>query len=180
MTPMTDVPQSSPGNTPPTLNLIPPEAPPHSSPAARKAGPLIVRIWSLFTCTLCFGMLGVGLYLSPSPTGTGTHEQLGLPPCGFLAATGYPCPTCGCTTAVSHFAHGHFVASFLTQPFGFTVALVALIAGCLALIGAVTGRWIGPDMFTLQWYWRVWVFGGIGILVFGWVYKIMMIRMAAH
>jgi len=139
----------------------------------------IVRIWSLFTATLCFGILGVGLYLNPSPDGFGKRQGLfGGPPCGWYQMTGYPCPTCGCTTAVSHFAHGHILTSFLTQPFGFTVALVALIAGCLSLVGIFTGKWIGPAMFTLQWYWRLWVFGGVGILVFGWVYKIMMVRLA--
>ncbi|MCA9610613.1 MAG: hypothetical protein KC619_33690, partial [Myxococcales bacterium] len=30
--------------------------------------------------------------LTPSPEGHGTHTQLGLPPCGFLVYTGYPCP----------------------------------------------------------------------------------------
>ena len=29
-------------------------------------------------------------------------------------------------------------------------------------------------MFTLQWYWRVWIFGGIGMLIFGWVYKVLL------
>jgi hypothetical protein len=173
---MSDIPSPDPAiqAPPPELPLAPPVMAIPRTPAQRR---LEVRIWSAFVFVLCAGMLGIGLWLTPKPAGTGSHEELGLPPCSFLATTGYPCPTCGCTTAVSHFAHGHILTSLLTQPFGFTVALAALIAACLSLVGIVTGKWIGPAMFTLQWYWRVWVFGGVGILVFGWVYKIMMVRL---
>ena len=173
---MTDLAQ--PSSPPPQAALT--LAPTESTTAPTIPPAFVVRIWSLFTATICFGMLGLGLYLTPSADGFGKSRGLfGMPPCGFYTLTGYPCPTCGCTTAVSHFAHGHVVTSFLTQPFGFTVALVALIAGALSLVGLITGKWFGPAMFTLQWYWRVWVFGGIGMLVFGWVYKCMMIRLGA-
>ncbi len=139
--------------------------------------PLEVRIWSTFTFLVCFGMLGMGLYLTPSPDGFGkNHGLFGMPPCGFYLTTGLPCPTCGCTTAVSHFAHGHILTSLETQPFGFAVAVVALLAGCLSAFGAVTGRWIGPSMFMLQWYWQVWVYGGLGLLLGAWVYKITMVH----
>jgi hypothetical protein len=175
---------SLPISSPPASAALPvlPLAPPLPEAVATGGGrmappqPFVVRVWCAFTCLLCFSMLGMGLYLTPDPRGSGTHRQLGLPACGFYATTGYPCPTCGCTTAVSHFAHGQWVASFITQPFGFTVGLVALIAGCLCLVGLVTGRWIGPDMFTLSWYWRVWVYGGLGILAAAWAYKIAMVH----
>lgn len=161
----------------PTL-MLQPSDPPAPVNAPRIVSRLEVRLWSLFTCILCFSMLGIGLYLTPSPDGFGKHAGLfGGPPCGFYTVTGYPCPTCGCTTAVSHFAHGHFLTSLITQPFGFAVALVAMIAGTLALAGLVTGRWRGPSMFWISWYWRLWVFGGIALLVFGWVYKIFRVRM---
>ena len=103
---------------------------PEPTPAQKR---LEVRIWCAFVFAMCITMLGIGLWLSPNnnpvaggpAAGTGSHEELGLPPCGFLATTGYPCPTCGCTTAVSNFSHGHILRSFLTQPFGFAVALLA-------------------------------------------------------
>ncbi len=80
------------------------------------------------------GLLGVGMALAPSPTGAGTHCQLGLPPCGMLETTGLPCPTCGVTTAFSLAAHGRLAEALPTQPFGFAVFLLAAVgAGGLAL-----------------------------------------------
>jgi hypothetical protein len=137
-----------------------------------------VRVWSGFVFVICAGMLGVGLYLTPNAKGVETHRQLGLPPCGFMLTTGLPCPTCGCTTAVSHLAHGEFMASFLTQPFGFAVGLLALLLIPLTAVGMVTGRWMGPSMFMLSWYWRVWVFGGLGLMAVAWGYKIAMVKSA--
>ncbi len=124
-------------------------------------------------------MLAVGLWLTPSDKGVGTHEQMGLPPCAFLATTGFPCPTCGCTTAVSHFAHGPFAASFVAQPFGFLVGLVAALLLPLTLAGMISGRWLGPSMFTLGWYWRTWMYGGIAMLILAWIYKAIMVRAGA-
>jgi hypothetical protein len=36
---------------------------------------------------------------------------------------------------------------------------------------------VGPSMFWINWHWQYWVFGGIGTLLLGWVYKIIIIRM---
>ena len=55
----------------------------------------------------CLAALAVSVWLAPRPAGFGTHRALGLPPCGFLAQTGYPCPSCGMTTAFAAMAHGH-------------------------------------------------------------------------
>jgi hypothetical protein len=135
-----------------------------------------VRIWCTFVFVLCVAMLGVGLWLRPDSHGTGTHQELGLPPCGWYQAWGFPCMTCGCTTAVSHFSHGHLIASFLTQPFGFAVALLAAILVPLTLIGMATGKWRGPSMFSLGWYWYYWLWGGVVVLLGGWVYKIWAVK----
>jgi hypothetical protein len=135
-----------------------------------------VRIYCAMVLLVCGGMLGVGMWLRPDASGTGTHQQLGLAPCGWYTTWGFPCMTCGCTTAVSHFAHGQLIASFVTQPFGFTVGLVAAILVPLTLIGVATGKWRGPSMFTINWYWRYWLYGGIGILLGAWVYKVWAVR----
>src|SRR4051812_30504606 len=89
----------------------PPEVVPPSATEVAFGDKLAVRLWSTFTFVSSAAMLGVGLYLRPNVSGTGTHQQLGLPPCGWLAVTGCPCPMCGCTTAVSHFVHGQLLAS---------------------------------------------------------------------
>lgn len=73
-------------------------------------------------------LLLVGRLLQPAPGGVGTHEQLGLPPCGFLYFTGIPCPGCGLTTSVTFAAHLHFYESVATQPFGFVVFLLAVLS----------------------------------------------------
>lgn len=70
--------------------------------------------------------------LEPASSGFGTHQQLGLPACGWLASTGYPCPTCGFTTAFALAARGHFVLAWQAQP----MALVAAV-------GAACGFWVG-------------------------------------
>jgi hypothetical protein len=90
------------------------------------------------------GMLGLGLYLTPSTTGAGTHEQLGLPPCGMLLATGHPCPTCGVTTAFALAVHGRLAESLVTQPLGLVLFLGVLGGLVLNVAGVSVGRsWFG-------------------------------------
>jgi hypothetical protein len=73
-------------------------------------------------------VLLTGRLLQPAPGRVGTHEQLGLPPCGFLHLTGIPCPGCGLTTSVAHAARLHFYESVVTQPFGLVVFLFAALS----------------------------------------------------
>jgi hypothetical protein len=136
-----------------------------------------VRLWCSIIFAMCFAMMGLARYLNPDPSGVGTHQQLGLPPCGWEATLHLPCPTCGCTTAVSFFAHAHPLKSLLTQPFGFTVALLATVLLPLTFWGMITGRWKGPSTFTLGWYWPWWTYGSIGLLAAAWVYKLVIARM---
>jgi hypothetical protein len=60
-----------------------------------------------------------------------------LPPCGFHAVTGHPCPTCGATRALLFASEGRMVEAFLTNPF-FCVCLALLalwvFAGAVALL----------------------------------------------
>ena len=100
-----------------------------------------------------------------------------MPPCGMYAMTGIPCPTCGCTTAVSYIAHGNLAMAFYTQPFGAIVGLLAILIGTLSLVGLVSGRWIGPSMFTLNWYWRSIFTASAVVLGAAWIYKILMIKL---
>src|SRR4051812_17322272 len=73
---------------------------PFSAERQARQSRFAVRIWCSFILIACAAMLAVGFKLDPGQPGkypgTGTHEQLGLPACGLLEHTGYPCPTCGC------------------------------------------------------------------------------------
>jgi hypothetical protein len=117
-------------------------------------------------------ILGLSACLTPDPTGLGTHTRLGLPPCGFYLATGYPCPTCGYTTAFALAAHGRIWASLRTQPAG---AVLALALSALTLVSGyalVTGSTLAPLGRLL----RPALFVAAGAVVLGaWVYKVLLV-----
>jgi Protein of unknown function (DUF2752) len=117
-----------------------------------------------------FGLLLLGLCLTPDPRGLGTHEQLGLPPCTAQWLLGVPCPFCGMTTAFSLVSRGSLVAGFLAQPAGALLALACAGAGLAAVAGAVTGRWPARTPRFAQRRWAV-AAGGF-ILAAAWLYKL--------
>jgi hypothetical protein len=57
-----------------------------------------------------------------------THQQLGLPPCTFVAITGVPCPACGMTTSFSLLVRGDVGSSLRANWVG------TLLAGFCALV----------------------------------------------
>jgi len=61
--------------------------------------------------------------------------------------TGYPCPTCGMTTAFAHTVHGHWIDAIRSQPAGFLIALTAFVIGLSAAGALATGRY--P---VINWY----------------------------
>ena len=85
--------------------------------------------------------------LTPNPVGHGTHMQLGLPPCGFLVFTGYPCPGCGLTTAFAYMIRANVVGAWIANPFGIALFLATFGFIPLAAIGFVRG-W--PVVATLD------------------------------
>src|ERR1700758_5102520 len=101
---------------------------------------LLGRATALAVSLAALSMLVTARMLTPSPTGTGTHEALGFGECQFLARSGLPCPTCGMTTATAHFVRGHWLTSFYTQPMGFVVAFAAAVTFWAGLYIAMTGR----------------------------------------
>lgn len=128
------------------------------------------RLIGLALAIVCALPLGIGAWLTPSPTGMGTHRAIGLPPCGFLLATGRPCMTCGMTTAVTLAAHGRLWESAKVQPAGALVAVV-LASGLLAGLHALaTGVTLGP-LLDVATHWRTLVATGV-ILAAGWGYKV--------
>ncbi len=99
-----------------------PELGPDEALAARpKRAP---EHWILFAmaCAVVIGFVVLGVFVGADDRGYGTHERLGLPPCGLMALAGIPCPGCGVTTSVALAAKGRFIDSFVNQPFGLLFA----------------------------------------------------------
>src|SRR5438105_1225691 len=78
--------------------------------------------------------------LTPDAGGMGTHTQLGLAPCQWLARTGIPCPSCGMTTSLAWFVRGHLLESLYVQPMGAVLAALACCCVWGGLYIAITGR----------------------------------------
>lgn len=142
-------------------------------------GPMvaIVRLdhpfWSrLYACGLLAAttaMVVVAFSLQPDADHMGTHQQLGLPPCGFVALTGYPCPTCGMTTAFAHAVRGQMIAALYAQPAGAVLALGTVLLLILSLVAAITGRRPSLNWYRINPVRLVW--GGALILVLSWGFK---------
>ena len=87
--------------------------------------------------TLPAFVIALAATLSPDPSGHGTHQQLGLPPCGFIYVTGYPCPGCGLTTAFAHMVRLQFVGAARANPFGILLFMVSFATIWVSLYGFV-------------------------------------------
>ncbi len=77
--------------------------------------------------------------LTPNPHGHGTHTQLGLPPCGFLVFTGYPCPGCGLTTSFAYMVRLQLGGAWHANPFGIVLFLCTFAMIPLAATAFVRG-----------------------------------------
>jgi hypothetical protein len=87
-------------------------------------------VWAtLFASAL--GTLVAARTVKPALAGLGTHEQLGLPPCGLYALLSLPCPACGLTTAFAHLARLDLQASLQVHPLGLPLFLATVL--CLPL-----------------------------------------------
>jgi hypothetical protein len=132
--------------------------------------PTALRIRGLLAAIPSLALLLTAALLHPRQSGYGTHEQLMLPPCGFLAQTGWPCLTCGMTTSVAAAAHGQIGLAMRAQPFGVVLflAAVALLAG---------GGWqamTGTDVLRRMRLGLVWALVGMLGLLGGWIFKIVL------
>lgn len=132
--------------------------------------PVISRGAALIGLGVCIAILGTAAWMTPDPRGHGSHEQLGLPPCGMVATWGLPCPTCGMCTSFSLAIRGRFLTAFVTQPAGLVIFLV-VIAACMECAHWV---WRKQSLFQRRLVWSPsgWVLLAVGVLLAGWVYKI--------
>jgi len=97
----------------------------------------ISRLKAFLAAAVCLTLLVAAKRLHPEPSGIGTHTQLHLPACGFYERTGYPCPTCGVTTAFSLGAQGHLFQALKTQPLGAALALLCWLTLLLGISGMI-------------------------------------------
>lgn len=116
-------------------------------------------------------VLALAAWLQPAGEGLGTHQQLGLPACGWITAANMPCPTCGMTTAFSHAADGNLLASIRAQPMGALLALgtaiVVIVGGWTALAGSTLAPFL-TRLFNARVGWVL-----LGLFIAAWIFKIM-------
>lgn len=129
-----------------------------------------VRVFTTVIALCSLAVLLVAAGLDPSPNRLGTHMQLGFAPCRWITYLDIPCPTCGMTTAFANVTHGRLLEGFLSQPFGFLLAIVTAMTFWLCLFVSVTGSTIYRTFVS---WWRpsvVWVLAGAAFLA--WMFKI--------
>lgn len=131
--------------------------------------PVLSRLAAGLVALSLLGLLVTAGWLRPAGAGHGTHTQLGLLQCGWVAAIGKPCPTCGMTTAFAHAAHGNIARSLAVQPMGAILAIAAAAGfwGCLhaAVFGSRVGSAAGGLLSPRVLWWIA------GAAVAAWAYK---------
>lgn len=125
------------------------------------------RVFAAGVVVLCAALILTAAWLSPDPAGHGTHTQLGLPKCGWYAATGQPCPTCGMTTAVTLAVHARPFSSLLTQPFGTLIAISAAVGFWVGLHVLIFGSRVGRPFAKLLRPKALWIIAALWGLSWG-------------
>jgi hypothetical protein len=138
------------------------------SPASPARADGSTRLTSAIIALFATAILVVAWVLQPSEDGLGTHRQLGLPACGWIASADLPCPTCGMTTAFSHAAHGDLLSSFRSQPLGMLLAVGTAIVVLAAAWTASTGSMLAPFLAAMLGPRLGWTLGILLLLAWGW------------
>lgn len=140
-----------------------------------RGGTFLLRLGATAGLLSIAGLFTLALAVEPDPSGMGTHQRFGLPPCTFFVITGFPCPTCGVTTAFAHMIRFEVLDAISAQPFGAALFLVALLsfAWCIATIiyGRKPSDWLASKGFDPQ----RWLLAGVGFGLLSWFYKILMV-----
>lgn len=97
------------------------------------------------------GLLFAARWLTPDIRGLGTHEQLGLPPCGFYLWWGLPCPSCGMTTSWAWLVRFEFAEAFQQHFGGALLGLFSFVLGGWLVLSAIRGRWLGGWPSSFAW-----------------------------
>jgi hypothetical protein len=122
------------------------------------------RLFALIGLAGSIAVLVIAFRLEPDPRGAGTHEQLGLPPCAFLADHGVPCISCGMTTAFAAMAHGRIGLALRANPFGALLFLATLAMPVYCFLSFRRG--LDPFRIVNHPRARIWLpLGGVLLLV---------------
>lgn len=145
-----------------------------TAPGTRGADVLRRRVVATVVGGAALGLLSLAAWMEPSAAGHGTHQQLGLPKCDWIARFDLPCPTCGMTTAFAHATEGNFVASFLSQPLGFLLAL----ATAASLLVSVYVVWTGSPVARIfaRWWTNRMIFVLVAAILLSWGFKILQVK----
>ncbi|MBX3470630.1 MAG: DUF2752 domain-containing protein [Planctomycetes bacterium] len=150
-----------------------PPRPPREVTALGRAWPRAAGLERAFWAVCGLGgvvVLALSLWLRPDARGIGTHEQLGLPPCGFVEMLdGVPCPSCGFTTTFALAAHGRPAEAFRNQPFGFVLFCLTVLGVPVALGAAARG--VSLFEVTDRWPWGRLFCAFLALWLLAWLYK---------
>ena len=157
-----------------------PKAEAHPGRSEHPLGPVVTRVpcthavqgrvVAAFVAAGCIALLSVAAWVTPSPEGLGTHNQLVHLPCTFVYATGLPCPTCGMTTAYAHFVRGQWLSAFKAQPLGLLLALATVVAAVMAVSVVITGKTWLPNWYRINPLHVILTM--VGLIAASWAFKI--------
>ncbi|MEO0481271.1 MAG: DUF2752 domain-containing protein [Planctomycetota bacterium] len=129
------------------------------------------RVFAVLVLLTAIGIVYLLGSVEPDHRGHGTHEQLGLDPCGWPQAYGKPCPTCGATTAATWLVHGRPDRALQMHAFGAMVAALGLLGTWHALWSLIRRDSFGlrlarlplrriavllPIVLLFSWAWNWW------------------------
>lgn len=130
------------------------------------------RLAALLVAACAGAPLAIAASLTPAAQGMGTHTALGLPACGWATMANIPCPSCGMTTAFSWAVRGDILSSFVAQPLGMLLAVVAAMTAMAGVWAAATGAavqrpigaavmrgsvgWVLLGLLLAAWGWKIW------------------------
>ena len=89
-----------------------------------------------------------------------------IPPCPFLALTGFHCPGCGTLRALHQLLNGHLTAAFGLNPLTILALPFVGYAFLSTLVLAATGRRLPAMVIPVAWIWAL-----LGAIILFWVLR---------